>query len=146
MGNLLAPQQLRSQLERVASVVHIKRGSSLFRRGDPGLGVYIVRKGEVTMRLDTKTPLYPARVLGPGSILGLPATLSEGAYSLTAEILEDAEFDFVSRKDFLHLLAEDTNLCFQAMDLLSNEIAAIRSALAASNGRRATSNSNTSAA
>ncbi len=46
-------------------------------------------------------PLYPERVLGSGSILELPATLSGRAYSLDAEAVEDAELQFDLREDFL---------------------------------------------
>jgi len=61
--------------------------------------------------------------------IGLPATLSGEAYSLAAEVSEDAELGFVSREDFLGLMVKDTKLCLEAMNLLGKEIASIRSAL-----------------
>jgi CRP-like cAMP-binding protein len=91
--------------------------------------VFLIRKGKVNLHLDGKTRLYPSRTLGQGAILGLPATLSGGAYSLAAEISEDAELAFVSREDFLALLAKDSNLCLEALHLLGKEITSIRSAL-----------------
>ena len=66
-------------------------------------------------------------MLGAGCVVGLPATMSGSAYSLIATVAEDAELGFVSRGAFLRLMAKDTSLCFQAMDLLSREIADIRS-------------------
>lgn len=129
MSDLIAPPELRSELNRIASVLYKKRGTTLFRRGDPGSGVFLIRTGKVNLRLDGKTRLYPPRTLGEGAILGLPATLSGGAYSLAAEVSEDAALGFVSREDFLALLARESNLCLATMRLLGKEIASIRSTL-----------------
>jgi CRP-like cAMP-binding protein len=109
----------------------------LFRRGDPGTGVFLIRKGKVNLRLDGQTGLYPSRTLGHGAIVGLPATLSGGAYSLAAEVSEDAELGFVSREDFLALMVKDTKLCLKAMNLLGKEIAGIRSALVSRKTKKA---------
>ena len=122
MSNLLA------EINRVASVLHKKKGTILFRRGDAGNGVFLIRNGKVNLHLDGKTRLYPSRILGRGAIIGLPATLSGKAYSIAAEVSEDAELGFVSREDFLALMVKDTKLCLEAMNLLGKEIAAIRSA------------------
>jgi CRP-like cAMP-binding protein len=129
MAGLLVPPLLQSELNRVASVSREKKGTILFRRGEAGKGVFLVLKGKVDLQLDGKVSVYQTRTLGRGSILGLPATLSGGTYSLGAKVSEDAELGFVSREAFLELLARDSNLCFEAMHILGNEIAAIRSAL-----------------
>jgi len=126
MSDLLAPAQLRSELHRMGFVLQRRRGAFLFHRGDPGKGVFLVRKGSVTLQLDG-AELLPSRRLGPGSILGLPATLAGTTYSLAAEVREDAELDFISREDLLTLMRKDSALCLQAMDLLSKEIASLRS-------------------
>jgi CRP-like cAMP-binding protein len=126
---LLATPELQSQINRVASVLCKERGTILFRRGDPGRGVFLIREGKVSLHLDGKTQLYPADTLGHGAIIGLPATFSGEKYSLTAKVSEDAELAFVSREDFLALMAEDTKLCLEAMHMLGAEIASIRAAL-----------------
>jgi CRP/FNR family transcriptional regulator, cyclic AMP receptor protein len=137
MSNLVAPAELRSGLNRIASVVYKKKGATLFRRGEPGSGLFIIRKGTVNLYLEGESQCYPSRALGEGAILGLPATLSGEGYSLTAETIEDAELGFVSRNDFLALMAKNPNLCLMAMHLLSKEIASIRSMLVPGNaGRR----------
>lgn len=128
MSDLLAPPELQLELRRLSSTLRRQKGTFLFRRGDPGKGVFLIRKGKVGLRLEGGDKLLPSRVLGPGSILGLPATLADAPYSLTAEVSEDAEVDFVSRSDFLALLAKDAHLCLQALNLLSKEIASLRSA------------------
>jgi len=73
-------------------------------RGDPGIGVFLIRKGRVSLQWEDNIALYPSFTLGPGTIIGLPATLSSRAYSLAAEVTEDAELGFVTREDFLVLM------------------------------------------
>jgi len=132
----LQPSQLRTEVEHLASVLHKQKGAILFRRGDPGIGVFLICKGKVSLQLDSNIPLYPSRTLGPGAIVGLPATICGETYSLAAQVTEDAELGFVSRNDFLALMKKDTSLCLEAMDLLGKEIASIRSAVASHGKKR----------
>jgi len=127
MSDLLAPPELQLELRRLSSILNRRKGTFLFQRGDPGIGVFLIRKGKVSLRLGGGK-LLPSRVLGPGSIVGLPATLAGPACSLTAEVTEDAELNFVPRPDFLALMAKEAHLCLQVMNLLSKEIASLRSA------------------
>ncbi|HXY03213.1 MAG TPA: cyclic nucleotide-binding domain-containing protein [Terriglobales bacterium] len=129
MSELLTPFELRSALMPLASVTQKKKGTILFRRGEEGIGVFLVFRGKVNLRLDGRASVYPCRTLGSGSILGLPATLSGGTYSLQAEVSEDAELGFVSRQDLLELLAKDTKLCLEVMNMLGKEITSTRLAL-----------------
>ena len=129
MAELTAPPELQSAIKASASVSQKKKGTILFRRGDPVIGVFLVLHGNVNLRLGEQGSAYPERKVGCGAIVGLPATLSGGVYSLGAEVSEDAELAFVSRQDFLEILAKDTNLCLEAMNVLGNEIASMRSAL-----------------
>lgn len=137
MADLVVSPHLRTELQHLASGVSKRKGSVLFRRGDPVAGVFLIRKGKVRLQLEADSRLYPARTLGPGSIVGLPATLSGAPYSVTAEVREDAELGFVSRQDFLALIASDTALCLQAMNLISQEIAGVRSAIGSRETRKA---------
>ena len=90
--------------------------------------MFLIRSGRVSLALDCETPLYPPRILGPGAIAGLPATVSGNPYSLTAKVVDDAELAFVPRDAVLKCLQNNPTLCFQVMDMLSGEICDIRSA------------------
>lgn len=129
MSNLLAPRELQLKLRNLSSTLLRRKGAFLFRRGDPGVGVFLIRKGKVSLRLERVGDLLQSRTLGRGSLVGLPATFTGATYSLTAEVTEDAELDFVARDDFLALMGKDPHICLQAMNLLSIEIASLRSAL-----------------
>jgi CRP-like cAMP-binding protein len=54
--------------------------------------------------------------------------VSGNPYSLTAEVVQDAELAFVPRQAVLDILHKDSVLCFQVMEMLSGEISHIRNA------------------
>ena len=126
--NLIPSPELKAELEQRATIVFKPKGAILFRRGEDVSGVFLIRSGRVSLALDCEIPLYPARILGPGAIAGLPATVSGNPYSLTAKVVDDAELAFVPRDAVLVCLQNNPPLCFQVMDLLSGEISDIRSA------------------
>jgi len=129
MGTLVAPDELKRQLEIVGSRIQKERGSFLFRRGDEDRGVFLIAQGAVLLGLGNDLPGFPARRLGPGSVVGLPAALSDMPYSLTAEVLENSELVYVHRQRLLDLLREKPELCFHVMAILSEELAQTRSAI-----------------
>lgn len=120
--------EFAAELERFASNVSMREGTALFHCGDPLSGVFVIRKGKVTMSVDGPNTIYPPRTLGPGEIAGLPATLT-GHYSLTARVTEDAELAFVPGHKVSEILECDPRLCMLAMRLMSEEIARVRTAL-----------------
>jgi CRP-like cAMP-binding protein len=120
--------ELIAELNRIASDISLNTGAILFHSGDPVSGVFIVRDGTVRLSLGTPTEIYPPRVLGPGEIAGLPATLT-GTYSLTAEVAQPAKLGFVSSGQVSDLLEGSPRLCFLAMRFISEEIARVRTAL-----------------
>jgi CRP-like cAMP-binding protein len=128
MASVITTPVLREELEHLATTVFKPAGSVLFRRGDDVSGVFVIHSGAVNLTLDDATPIFPDRVLGPGAMIGLPASVSGNPYTLTAKVLEDSELAFVPRKSFVECLRNDSLLCLQAMDILSDEIASIRSA------------------
>lgn len=131
MAHLIVSFELKTELGRLASPVSRQKGSVLFRRGENVSGVFLIRKGKVSMELDAADGIYPPRTFGPDSILGLPATLSGTPYSLTARTTEPSELDFVPRQAVLNVLRDKPSLCFQVMALLSEEIVETRSSIKA---------------
>lgn len=129
MGTLLAPDALKDQLEIVGTRIKKARGSFLFQRGDEVSGVFLISQGAIRLGLERDLPGFPARHLGPGSVVGLPATLSDMPYSLTAEVLEESEVVYVPRPRLLDLLREKPELCFHVMAILSEELTQTRSAI-----------------
>ena len=122
--------ELAAELDRGASTVSLRKGTSLFHCGDPVSGVFIVRRGAVTLSLDAPNTVYPPRTLGPGEIAGLPAALT-GIYSLSARAIEDSILGFVPGRKVTEILECHPQLSLLVMRLMSQEIASMRSALRA---------------
>lgn len=122
------PAALVTELNRLASPVSLPKGTILFECGSPVSAVYVVRSGLIRMYLDGASEWYPPRILGAGAIAGLPATLT-GSYSLSAEIVEDAELGLIPAAEVTRLFELSPQLCFVAMRIISEEIARTRSVL-----------------
>jgi CRP-like cAMP-binding protein len=123
---LEAPSELRLRLAAVGTAIRCSAGEFLFRRGDPLKGVFLICSGAVRLGLEHDPVSFPSRVAEPGSVLGLPATLSGSPYSLTAEALEESKLIFVSQESLLGLMRDQHNLCFDVMRILTEELAATR--------------------
>jgi CRP/FNR family transcriptional regulator len=125
--NLISSAELREELERLSTIITKPKGSILFRRGEEPLGLFLVRRGRVGLYLDCETKAYPVRKLGPGAIVGLPASVSGKPYSLTAEVLQESELAFVPRPLVVSCLKNNPILGFEVISMLSREICDIRS-------------------
>jgi CRP-like cAMP-binding protein len=134
--NLIPSAELKAELECLATVVSRPKGTILFHRGDVVSGLYLILRGRVSLGLDAESPVFPTRILAPGCIAGLPATVSGNPYSLTAEVVQDAELAFVPRDAVLDCLRRSPRLCFEVMEMMSGEISHIRSAFKRTDGSR----------
>lgn len=128
-GDLVVSPAMQEQLLRFATSISKAKGSILFRHGDAGIGLYLIRCGKVSLALDGVSHAFPPRVLGAGSVVGLPATVAGSPYSLTAKVVEEAELAFVPREAVVDCLRQNPQLCFEVMDMLSGEISGTRYAL-----------------
>jgi CRP-like cAMP-binding protein len=129
-SNLLVSAAMHAELlQRATSVLSEAKGTVLFRRGDEVRGLFLIRSGRVSVALDTGSVAYPPRILGPGAVVGLPATVAGSAYKLTAEVVDSAELAFVPRMEMLSCLQGNVEFCFEVMELLSGEISRTRAGL-----------------
>ncbi len=127
-SNILnASPELKSSLDGLGQAEQIPAGDVLFNTNDENLGVFLVRRGKVCLRVDG-LPRFD-RVFPAGSLLGLPATFAGSPYSLTAIAVTNAVVLRVARKEFLSLMREQPVLCQQATDMLSREVSFIQAAV-----------------
>jgi|SRR5580704_13723061 CRP-like cAMP-binding protein len=127
-SNILnASSGLKSSLEALGQEQHVQADGVLFSTGDQNLGVFLVRKGKVCLRV-TDSPRLD-RVFPAGSLLGLPATFTGSEYSLTAFAVTDSVVVNIPRDAFLRLMREEPVLCQEATDMLSREVSFIQSAV-----------------
>jgi CRP/FNR family transcriptional regulator len=95
-------------LSTITSSASYPKGATLFVEGQPARGVFILCSGRVklsTSSADGKTLIL--RISEPGEVLGLPATVTGSCYELTADVIEPAQANFISRNEFLNFLKEN---------------------------------------
>jgi CRP/FNR family cyclic AMP-dependent transcriptional regulator len=103
--NLSPPAVQR--LAAITSAAAYPKGATLFVEGQAPRGVFILCSGRVklsTSSADGRTLIL--RISEPGEVLGLPATVTEKPYELTADVIEPAQANFISKEDFLRFLRE----------------------------------------
>jgi CRP/FNR family cyclic AMP-dependent transcriptional regulator len=98
----------RVRLAQVVDLRELKAGDTLFKAGEPGDSLFIVRSGEVELYIRDKTgQKIVLTIAGPNEIFGELALLDKGARSATAVALNDCELLELDREDLL-LLFEKT--------------------------------------
>jgi CRP-like cAMP-binding protein len=99
------------------------RKAPLFQRGQPALGVYLVEKGEVRLRLYAEVQGHLGFDLaGPGAALGLSEVLTGETHKLTAEAIRPTQVSYIERNDLLQFLREHHECCLQVVHMLSEDL------------------------
>jgi CRP/FNR family transcriptional regulator, cyclic AMP receptor protein len=79
---------------------------SLFSETQPTTGIYVVLEGEVKLSINSSDGRRLAfHIAKAGEVLGLSATLSGGAYEMTADTLYPAKIAHISRQVFMQFLS-----------------------------------------
>jgi CRP-like cAMP-binding protein len=102
------------ELKEVAAIVHIreyKAGEPVFYQGDPGLGMYIIRDGEVSIAIAEKDGgQKELALLSEGDFFGELALLDESPRSASALCKTDCSLIGFFRPDLLSLIETRTDL------------------------------------
>jgi NADH dehydrogenase len=93
--------QLRVQASSTISTGHFEQGETVFKQGDLGDSMYVVRSGEVEIIRDGATV---AR-LGPGEYFGELALMGDHPRSATVRATQPTNVLLVPRREFVQLLA-----------------------------------------
>jgi CRP/FNR family transcriptional regulator, cyclic AMP receptor protein len=106
----LAPRDLKE----VAAIVHkreYRTGEPVFYQGDPGLGMYIVKDGEVSIVIQAKDGNErELAVFGDGDFFGELALLDESPRSANAVCKTDCTLIGFFRPDLFELIDKNTTL------------------------------------
>jgi CRP-like cAMP-binding protein len=117
----LARLDLRTALVQHSETIFRKRLSVLFRRGDPALGLFVVRSGSVNLDFGADSPLTQA--YGQGALLGLPSALTRRPYCMTATVAQDSELAFCSTHSFNALMRGNPGLYQELLFVLGEKVA-----------------------
>ena len=71
--------------------VSLPEGATVFRQGEPGGSVYVIRAGKVRVLKESNGRHRMVTTLGPGDFFGEMAVVTGMPRSATVEVLEDAE-------------------------------------------------------
>ena len=124
-------KSVQSHLLAAARPVTEPKGTVLFQRDDLAFGIFLVRKGSISLRLESgEGKAILVRTVSPGSIIGLPATLSGGRYSLTAVTREKSELALIDRPTLLELIKGNPTVGLELLRALGEEVAQMRAVLA----------------
>ena len=71
--------------------VRLPGGTTVFRQGDTGGSMYVIRAGRVRVLKETHGRQRVVTTLGPGDFFGEMAVVTGRPRSATAEVIEEAE-------------------------------------------------------
>jgi CRP/FNR family transcriptional regulator, cyclic AMP receptor protein len=107
------------QLCRYAKQVTLKRGATIFSKGDPGNSLYAVISG--TVKISISSPEGRNAILnliGPGGVFGDMAVLDGQARSADAIANTNCEIYVIDRRDFLPFMRSQPALAMKLIELL----------------------------
>ena len=106
-------------IEQSAEV--ITEDGVLFRQGEWGDSLYIVKSGEVTLTIKAGDKEVHIRA-GRGSLLGLPALIRNEPYTMTAKANWDAEIFRLSSDAFNNLIDTEPRIQQAALQIFAEEV------------------------
>ncbi|MGB8028412.1 MAG: cyclic nucleotide-binding domain-containing protein [Terracidiphilus sp.] len=126
----LADPDLLHALGKRATTVSCVSDGVLFRQDEPSVGVFILHEGVVTLSMLSHDghSLFAVQAK-PGSILGLPAAISNQPFTLSAIVRAGAKVTFVSNADLTALMHIDPALSLKMLEVLAAEVRSARKAL-----------------
>lgn len=104
-------------------ILHFKKSDTVFREGVMPKGLFCINKGKVKLSItgeDGKEKII--RLANNGDMMGYRALLSSSLYNATAVTLEPCELCFIPKDFFIEVLKKDSNLSFEMMKLLSDDL------------------------
>ena len=123
--------KLIEALETRAKPIYCAEDYILFSQGEPPRGIFIIRRGEVSLTMNAMTGEQLLSLdAGAGSLLGLPGVVANEPYSLTATAQQGSEISFVANADFEEIIRTDPFISLGVCQVLAAEVRTARRALA----------------
>ena len=111
------------QLCRYAKHTSLKRGTTIFSKGDPGNSVLAVISG--TVKISTSSPDGRNAILnliGPGELFGEMSVLSNYTRSADATANSNCELFVIDRREFLPFVSSQPSLAMKFIELLCTRL------------------------
>lgn len=114
----------RSQLRAVERILHRRKyhaGEYIFREGEPGLGMYIIEKGEVSIVSESRSSEISR--LGQGEFFGEMSMFNDRPRTASALAYEDTKVFGFFQPDLLSLLETRPSIGTRVVMMLSRILA-----------------------
>lgn len=130
----------QGHLHRAMHERYYMAGATVFRKGDPGLGLFVIQEGEVVIVAEPEDRIL--HTLGPGACFGEIALLNEAVRSATVRAKTDAQLAVLAQPALLRLVEQRPRLAAkllwaiaqatgERLIAVSEELARLRQHLAA---------------
>lgn len=119
------PEHVCAELIKIGRSRSVLAGTVLFRKGQDSEGVFLVLEGRVALS-SGEDPVRITRIAEKGSLLGLPATVRDKPYSLTAEAVTDLRVCHLRPSEFREQLGTNASLGLTVVTMLAEEISILR--------------------
>ena len=120
--NLLDEDE-RSVLALQIDPLHFVAGTTIFRQGEPGGKMYVIRSGEVELSLlDDDQQRVVLAVFKDGDFFGELSLLDEEPRSATAVTLTDTDVLLIDREDLRLLFTQKPNAALDVLSMLGRRI------------------------
>ena len=101
----------------------VRRGSTIFAKGDPGTGLMAVLWGSVKITVPTPDGREAVlNIINPGEIFGEMALLDGRPRSADAVAMDDCELMVIDRRDFIPFLREQPDIALKFIEILCARI------------------------
>lgn len=129
-NSFIANPKLFQALEQRSVSMPCSKGRILFMQGETPIGLYLLTTGKASLIMKTEKGQEVVHLsVGSGSILGLPAIVSNEPYTLSAMAHHGSEVNFLARKDFEELIQAQPSLYPKVLEVLAAEVRSARLAL-----------------
>lgn len=101
----------------------VKKGTILFRKGDPGTNLYAVCAGAIRISAPSelgKDAIF--NLITPGEIFGEIALLDGGERTADAVAIENCDLMVLERRDFIPLLREYPDIAMRLIEVLCHRL------------------------
>ena len=112
-----------NKLRRIALEQTFEAGQEIFKEGDPGDGIYVVRDGLVEISFaGGRTGQYVFAEAGPGDLLGEMAVIEAQPRSASAIARKETTLYFLPRAGILKLMEECSELALALLKEISHRL------------------------
>jgi CRP/FNR family cyclic AMP-dependent transcriptional regulator len=101
----------------------VRRGTTIFTKGDPGTGLMAVLWGSVKISVPTADGREAVlNIINPGEIFGEIALLDGRPRTADAVAMDDCELMVIDRRDFIPFLREQPDIALKFIEILCARI------------------------